>query len=232
MMSAILVSALLSLQSLQAAPQPPLPKEIPSVLVTIDGKRHRLVFTVDDHPHRSTPAMLRVLKRYCIRATFFVVGWHVRSYLRYPRHRLAKLRHGYLLRIHRAGHLLGNHSLKHANMCRLPASAIRYQIAENQRVIKRATGVTMRWWRSPGGIWCRKLVREVRRAKLRTLRPYPRFSWHVHDYKKSAYWMWRMTRRRVRHRHRYTILLFHHGANKLNTYMTLLRRNSSPNLAY
>lgn len=203
-------------------PQPPMPAGIPYVDVKIFGKEHRLYFTVDDHPHPKTPGMLAVLKKWNVTATWFVVTWGVQNYYRHPHYRPTQRLYEYLKKIHKAGHLLGNHSLRHPNMCRVSQERMRYEIMENQRIVKKATGVEMKFWRAPGGLWCQRLYKEVKRAKLKLFRPYPKFSWHVHDYRKSAYWMWWMTKKRVRMGHKYTIILFHYGVSKMDTYLKLL----------
>lgn len=193
------------------------PPPIPYTMEMIDGKKHKIFLTVDDHPCRHTSTMLKILKAHKIRATFFVNSWGLRVYYRYPQHQLYKKYYDRMVSIHRHGHLLGNHSVTHRFLCKLSPSVLRWEINETQRLVKKATGVTMQWWRPPHGIWCRKLYREVQRAGLKSL------MWHVADYKKSAGYMYWRTRLRVRRKHSSTIVLFHCAPNKLRRFLHLLR---------
>jgi peptidoglycan/xylan/chitin deacetylase (PgdA/CDA1 family) len=190
---------------------------LPYTTETIDGKKHKIYWSVDDHPCRGTPGMLATFKKYKIRATFFVNGWGVRYYYRAPQYKPNRRFYDRMVSIHRHGHLLGNHSVTHRNMCQLPTSLIRWEITENQRLVKQVTGVTMKWWRPPHGIRCSKLRREVRRTGLKTL------MWNVADYRRSAAYMYWWVRRRVRRKHTSTVVLFHCQPYKLRQFIRLVR---------
>jgi len=62
---------------------------------------HTVALTFDDGPNANTNAVLDVLKRYNVKATFFIVG------------RMAHAHPEELRRIAAEGHLLGNHSATH-----------------------------------------------------------------------------------------------------------------------
>ena len=199
------------------------PIPLPHMAAVIDGRPHRLYFSFDDHPCPGTSGMLSILRRHRIRATFFVCGWGVRAYYAAPHYAPNRRHLDRLLAIKKSGHVLGNHSLNHPRMCADPDKRqrrlrARRQILWNQQVVRRATGVTMRLFRPPSGIWCRSLWLEMRRANLRPV------MWHIADYKKSAAWMWHRTRARVRHGRNHTILLFHCMPQKLKRYLALLGR--------
>jgi peptidoglycan-N-acetylglucosamine deacetylase len=108
-----------------------------------------VALTVDDGPHPEwTPRMLDLLDRHGVRATFFLVGDRVRE-----RPDLAR-------RVLAAGHVIGNHSLRHPQpFAALPARRIRTEIAVTQRVIEDATGSTPRLFRAPGGNWSPEVLR-------------------------------------------------------------------------
>ncbi|WP_248962427.1 polysaccharide deacetylase family protein [Sphaerisporangium perillae] len=107
-----------------------------------------IALTIDDGPHPEwTPRMLDLLAEHDVRATFSLIGLQVR---RYPR--LAD-------RIVRAGHQLCNHTMHHPiPFNRLPARRMRAEIVEAQGRIADATGVTAKFFRSPGGSWSRQVV--------------------------------------------------------------------------
>jgi peptidoglycan/xylan/chitin deacetylase (PgdA/CDA1 family) len=64
-------------------------------------KTHNIALTFDDGPNENTRALLDVLDRYHIKATFFIVG------------NMAKAHPKVLAEIAARGHLLGNHSATH-----------------------------------------------------------------------------------------------------------------------
>jgi peptidoglycan/xylan/chitin deacetylase (PgdA/CDA1 family)/sulfur carrier protein ThiS len=103
-----------------------------------------VALTFDDGPSpRYTPRILRVLKRFDVPATFFVVGYLAE---RYP---------GVVRDVVRSGMALGNHSMNHPTarpFADLPAHEIRSQIAEGHGVVE-GFGVEPVGFRPPGGSW-------------------------------------------------------------------------------
>lgn len=84
-----------------------------------------IALTFDDGPDmRYTPKILDTLKRYNVKATFFVVGTQI---LKYP----ATFR-----RIVREGHEIGSHSFQHIKLSELPAAKVRYQLNKNLEIIR------------------------------------------------------------------------------------------------
>jgi len=210
---------LLPVLFLLSAVSPPLPH----TNEVIDGHQHRIIWTVDDHPCQHTKEVLKILKTYHLRAIFFINAWGVRYYYQNPRYAPNRWHYERLMAIYRAGHLLGNHSLDHPFMCRKKNRAVRrrwihWQLSTNHKVVKRATGVDMKFFRPPGGFWCPELIHEVRHMHLRTV------MWDVDDYRTSALRMWRQVRWRARHR-RQTIILFHCQPKKLLKFLHFLRRH-------
>jgi peptidoglycan-N-acetylglucosamine deacetylase len=102
----------------------------------------RVALTIDDGPDPDvTPAVLDLLARHGVRATFFCIGERVR---RHPE--LAR-------RIAREGHEIGNHSEHHRYVFSLfgPA-AIRREIGAAQASIRAACQVVPRYFRAPAGL--------------------------------------------------------------------------------
>ena len=116
-----------------------------------------VALTFDDGPGESTPAILDVLKRYQIKATFFVVGSQVE---RYPE--LAR-------RIAREGHLIGNHSFSHPILLYRSPHKTRRELAASQEIISRVTGITPIVARPPCGVRTPAYFSSARRLGLKTV---------------------------------------------------------------
>lgn len=106
----------------------------------IDGRRKKVALTFDDGPWpRQTDAVLDVLRREGVSATFFVIGRQVAAHPEIVR------------RIVRAGHALGNHTYNHVDLAATDGSRLVSEIEGTSRAIRSACGVTPRWLRPPGG---------------------------------------------------------------------------------
>ncbi|HUX73133.1 MAG TPA: polysaccharide deacetylase family protein [Steroidobacteraceae bacterium] len=102
----------------------------------------RIAITIDDGPDpRVTPAVLSILDRFGVAATFFCIGERV------ERHRdLAR-------EIVRRGHAIENHSYRHSHaFSLLGAGAQHADIARAQECIADAAGVAPRFFRAPAGL--------------------------------------------------------------------------------
>jgi peptidoglycan-N-acetylglucosamine deacetylase len=97
--------------------------------------------TFDDGPHaQGTPAVLEVLARAGVQATFFLVGEQVR---RNPA--LAR-------EIADAGHGIGLHCDRHRNLLRLTPWQVREDIDRAQDTIASSSGISPRLYRPPYGV--------------------------------------------------------------------------------
>jgi peptidoglycan/xylan/chitin deacetylase (PgdA/CDA1 family) len=110
------------------------------------GARSSVLLTLDDGPDPDvTPAVLDRLDAYGAKAAFFVVG------------RRLKRAGDLLARIHRAGHVVGNHSHLHRDRYVLSdgphATIAEYyrDCARCQLAIEERLGARPRWFRPPGG---------------------------------------------------------------------------------
>jgi peptidoglycan/xylan/chitin deacetylase (PgdA/CDA1 family) len=115
------------------------------------GQR-RLALTFDDGPNLPlTARILAVLARYDVRATFFLVGEHVRHEPEVVRQMVA------------AGHAVGNHGLSHSKLTWASRSVVEREIEETQRLLHEAGAVDVRLFRAPHGfkslLWGRVLDR-------------------------------------------------------------------------
>jgi peptidoglycan/xylan/chitin deacetylase (PgdA/CDA1 family) len=103
-------------------------------------KKVALALTFDDGPDlHYTPKILDILKKYNVKATFFVVGTLIQKY---P---------AIFNRIIREGHAVGNHSFQHLKICELSAEKARFQLARNQELIEKAGGRRELIFRPPYG---------------------------------------------------------------------------------
>ena len=160
----------------QAAPSPRLlGAPVPGVAVLDrDGvQRHlspaagpSIALTFDDGPDpRWTPAVLDLLHRYRIRATFCLVGVHVAEHPELVR------------RIAAEGHALCNHSWSHDEaMQRRPAASVHADLQRTSKAIAAAAGRPARYYRAPAGNWAPSAVAEADRQRLRLL------GWSVDPY--------------------------------------------------
>jgi peptidoglycan-N-acetylglucosamine deacetylase len=105
-----------------------------------DRSRRSLALTFDDGPSESTPALLETLAKLGVRATFFMCGSNV--------DRLPEVARA----VARAGHEIGNHSDTHPRFDFCSEEFMYRELAETQRKIEAATGVTPKLFRAPYGV--------------------------------------------------------------------------------
>ncbi|WP_211747529.1 polysaccharide deacetylase family protein [Paenibacillus sp. Marseille-Q4541] len=97
--------------------------------------------TFDDGPDPYyTPLLLDLLKRYGVKATFFVVGEH------------AERNQDLLKRIHEEGHLIGIHNYKHYTNWLMSPKLVRQQIERTDTIVYQITGSHTQFYRPPWGI--------------------------------------------------------------------------------
>jgi peptidoglycan/xylan/chitin deacetylase (PgdA/CDA1 family) len=95
--------------------------------------------TFDDGPSlKTTGAILDILKKEKVKATFFVLGQH------------AKEHPDLIRRIHNEGHEIGNHTYDHKNLKGLSTEGIRQEIRKTQDVLEGAQ-LKVSWFRPPYG---------------------------------------------------------------------------------
>ncbi len=101
---------------------------------------HTVALTYDDGPSpRNTPALLDALAEHNVRATFFLIGEHVRKYPDLAR------------RVAAAGHVIGNHTSMHPNLARKSPARVRDELMRCQATLQDALGVTPVLFRPPYG---------------------------------------------------------------------------------
>ncbi|MFC7220119.1 polysaccharide deacetylase family protein [Streptomyces polyrhachis] len=101
-----------------------------------------MALTFDDGPHPSqTPAILRILRRYDTRATFFVIGQNI------PANR------DVLKAVVDDGHVVGNHSYTHPQLDLMGTARVRRELTRTCEVVEREVGAGPRLARAPYGMW-------------------------------------------------------------------------------
>ncbi len=112
----------------------------------------RIALTFDDGPDpRYTPAVLAILARYHVHATFFVEGRFVRAHPDLARRIVAQ------------GHVLGNHTDTHPYLNRLDAPAVRAEINACDRTLQDTLGLHTYLFRPPRGLWNAAIYGETAR---------------------------------------------------------------------
>jgi len=102
------------------------------------GGEHQVALTFDDGPDPTwTPMILDILKKYNVKATFFLVGSQAEQY---P---------DLVKRIVAEGHLVGNHTYTHANLAAIPPEQIQIELNATQRLIESITGRSTTLFRPP-----------------------------------------------------------------------------------
>lgn len=100
----------------------------------------QVALTFDDAPDTTfTPQVLDVLKKYQIRATFFLVGAQAEKHPEMVK------------RIVREGHVIGNHSYSHKLFTKLSDDLFQSQVLQTQQALKRLIGYSPRLLRPPYG---------------------------------------------------------------------------------
>ncbi|MFF3323942.1 polysaccharide deacetylase family protein [Streptomyces sp. NPDC002889] len=103
-----------------------------------------MVLTFDDGPDpRYTPDIVRTLRKYDVRAMFFVCGEMV------PANR------DLLREMADDGHVIGNHTWSHPLIPALAPSRIRDELGRTSEVVEKVLGEAPLWYRAPYGAWNR-----------------------------------------------------------------------------
>jgi len=106
-----------------------------------------VALSFDDGPHPDfTPAILDILSRHDIPATFFLIGRHVRQQPHLAR------------RLAAGPHELANHTFNHRVLPMLRDRAVLHEIRHADQMIRDTTGRSPRLLRPPMGLFSRRVV--------------------------------------------------------------------------
>ncbi len=123
------------------------PKLIERVHWRAPTDKLKIALTFDDGPHAtSTPRILELLKRFNIRATFFLVGKHLEKH---P---------GIALKMVSEGHEIGNHTFSHSLLYASTKNRIRDEIQRTDALLRNIDGVEPRFFRPPAGFFTKQVL--------------------------------------------------------------------------
>lgn len=110
----------------------------------------RIALTFDDGPHPAyTEQLLDGLKERGVHATFFVTGEH------------AQLHPDLILRMKEEGHLIGNHTYSHIQLCSGNKKTFREELVRTNEILEGITGEEVLYVRPPYGSWDKALEKEL-----------------------------------------------------------------------
>lgn len=112
--------------------------------------RPKVALTFDDGPHPEyTPKLLDALKERGVKATFFLIGKN------------AKVHPEIVKRIADEGHVIGNHTMNHAEITKMSDADAFFEIDENRKLLEGITGMPVKYMRPPFGAWQKSLENKV-----------------------------------------------------------------------
>ncbi|WP_143448066.1 polysaccharide deacetylase family protein, partial [Kineosporia sp. R_H_3] len=136
------------------------PRPRPGVLSTGRGEDRTVALTFDDGPDAQTGAVLDVLAREEVPATFFVVGEH------------AVAQPDLVHRAVREGHLVGNHTWDHSYPRDVRGgwtrSYLDRSLGRTSDAVTEASGAPVCWFRPPGGFLPSTVVPAARDLRMST----------------------------------------------------------------
>lgn len=119
---------------------------------------NKIAITFDDGPDALyTGQILDILKQHNVPATFFLIG---QNCLNHPQ---------VVQRIHREGHVIGNHTWSHPNLAKVDKERLQKEIFDTEKVIKKLTGVQTSLMRPPYGSLTRETLEYLRQINYATV---------------------------------------------------------------
>jgi len=127
----------------------------PVVLNMVHTEQPEIALTFDDGPDpQNTPAVLKILQSYGAHATFFVLGSQVQHY---P---------GLTERIAQDGNELGDHSMSHHSLRKLPPERLTYELRSTADLIKELSGRSPHFVRPPYGYYNSLVVQTAEKMHM------------------------------------------------------------------
>lgn len=114
--------------------------------------------TFDDGIHpTNTPKLLKILKKYDIHATFFILGQTINKYLSIDysqKNEDYKENRKIFKKMVKDGHEIGNHSFNHPVLTDLSKKDLKFQMDRTNQLFYDLTGKRTRFMRAPEGYFC------------------------------------------------------------------------------
>lgn len=125
-------------------------KEMDMTGETEGQSEKKIAITFDDGPHPVyTERLLKGLKERNVKATFFVLG------------QKAKEHPEIIKQMKEDGHIIGNHTYTHIQLCSTNREKFRDELVLTNEVISGITGEEVQYVRPPYGTWDKKLEEEL-----------------------------------------------------------------------
>lgn len=156
-----------------------------------------VALTFDDGPSPIyTPEVLAILKKYHIKATFFVVGANAKKYPEM------------IKAIHNEGHIIASHSQTHPMLTKLSARALQQEIVGPEQIVDSLIGIRPKCLRYPFGASNARVREAIREAGIE---PVP-MGFNSFDYErpgteKIISWV-------LKNAHNKQVILLHDGYDK------------------
>jgi peptidoglycan/xylan/chitin deacetylase (PgdA/CDA1 family) len=139
--------------------------KIPLLNVKFDQEKFSVInrgkevaLTFDDGPAEHTEAVLDILKREKVNATFFIIGKNIAG------------RETLLKRMQEEAHSIGNHSFHHGfNFDWQSAAKMQEEIALTNQAIESITGTSVTLFRPPYGVTNPNLAKALRNSNLKSI---------------------------------------------------------------
>jgi len=129
-----------------------------SAICSVPVKENLISLTFDDGPCETTLTLLRLLKKYNAKATFFIPGSNVAGM------------ENMIAKIHSDGHDIGNHSFSHKSWFPLMNSKkIKNEINKTQEAIRKIVGQTSVYFRPPFGVTNPLIAKALKSFDLKTI---------------------------------------------------------------
>lgn len=124
----------------------------------VDTNQPVVALTFDDgpKPEFSLP-VLDALDKYCVKATFFVIG------------RLASQHPDIIYRMASSGHDVANHTFSHIRLDTMSETDIKRELSLTNQIIEKITGRPARFFRPPGGRFNQLVLLGAHQEGLRTI---------------------------------------------------------------
>lgn len=116
--------------------------------VVNDNGNKVIAFTFDDGPSKYTRDIMDILDKYGAKATFFEVGYMIKS------------RKEIVLEVLNRGHEIGNHTTDHSNLNKLSDEKVKEKVYNNNDTFKEITGKDFPLLRPPYGN-CKTAIRDL-----------------------------------------------------------------------
>lgn len=129
----------------------PLQAKYPDIMIYKAHTTQKVVaLSFDDGPdQRFTPLILNILKKYDVKATFFLLGTRVHTYPNIAR------------RIYNEGHVIGNHTYWHPQLTKTGVQNMIWEIEKNEKEILTITNVKTNLFRAPYGALNEQHVKQL-----------------------------------------------------------------------